>query len=167
MFCIAICINISLQIAPRDRSKLQKPKHSISQAYNTMNLKLYQKIYIVTNEQCIRLTVPNARFQRYLRGLLLFVVTLPAEHRALSLIKCPAVTNAAVNYGDRLTFLHFLLAIVDRGFVIEPTIHDCCNHFLGVRFFVISFPVRQGSLNLTRHRRIYLYIVYSIYYIWR
>ena len=108
MFCIAVCINISLQIAPRNRSNLQKPKHSISHVPITMNLKLYQKIYIVTNEQCIKLTVPNARFQRYLRGQR--AVLLPAEHCALPPHKMPGGTiqSAGEIYYNRCYFSIFL-----------------------------------------------------------
>ena len=99
-----------------------KTKALYKQAYNTMNLKLYQKIYIVTNEQCIRLTVLNVRFQRYLRGQ--STVLLPAEHCALSLIKCPTVQyNLRAKYTIIVVIFHFSPDGRDRRFAtLKPTV---------------------------------------------
>ena len=122
-----------------------------------MNLKLYQKIYLVTNEQCIRLTVPNARFQRYLRGQT--TVLLPAEHCALSLIKCPAVQyNLRAKYTIIVVIFPFFSRRL-RPEVCHPQADDClpAEHRPNVRFLSLVFPCVRVYCN--NRRTEYLFIL--------
>ena len=153
--CTAANTNISLQIAPPNRSKLPKPKHSISHVPITMNLKLYQKIYIVTNEQCNRLTVLNVRFQRYLRGQSTFLLPAGRVNHPIPLKLGGTIQSAGEIYYNRCYF-PFLTGACNTN---DESPTTACPQSIALTYGFLSLVLPGVRVYCNDRRTEYLFIL--------